>query len=67
MDHSGLYIYACICLGKNDCEVFISTPLYLEEGDYFLEDEFVAADGAFESDGGLKCSCKNPGNNEVRN
>jgi hypothetical protein len=50
---------------KNDCEVFTSSPLYLEEGDYFSEDEFVAADGAFEGDGCLKCSYKIPGNDEV--
>ncbi len=34
------------------------SPLYLSEGDYFLDDEFVAADGAFEGDGRLKCSYK---------
>jgi hypothetical protein len=66
MDHLGWYIFACICLGKNDHEVFTSSPLYLEEGDYFLEDEFLAADGAFEGDGRLKCSYKNPSNDEVK-
>jgi hypothetical protein len=64
-DHSGRYIYTCVCLGKNDCEVFTSSPLYLSEGDYFLDDEFVAAAGAFEGDCRLKCSYKNPGNDEV--
>jgi len=58
MDHSGQYIYACICLGKNGCEVFTSS--------YFWDDEFVAADGAFEGDGCLKWSYKNPGNDEVK-
>jgi hypothetical protein len=53
MDHSGHCIIACICLGKNDCEVFTGSPLYLKDGDFFLEDEFVAADGAFEGDGRL--------------
>jgi hypothetical protein len=38
----------------------------LSEGDYFLDDEFVAADGAFEGDGCLQCSYKNPGNDEVK-
>jgi len=66
MDHSGWYIYACICIGKNDRKVFTSSPLYLSEGYYFSDDEFVAADGAFEGDGCLKCSYKNPGNNEVK-
>jgi hypothetical protein len=28
-DHLGQYIFACICLGKNDHEVFTS-PLYLD-------------------------------------
>jgi hypothetical protein len=31
----------------NDNEVFISSPLYLQEGEYFSIDEFIAADGAF--------------------
>ena len=66
MDHSGQYIYARVCLGKIDREVFTSSPLYLSEGDYFSDDEFVAADGAFEGDGRLKCSYKNPGNDEVK-
>jgi len=55
-----------VCLGKNDREAFTSSPLYLSKGDYFLDDEFVAADGAFEGDGRLKCSYKNPGNDEVK-
>jgi len=66
MDHSGRYIFARICLGKNDCEVFTSSPLYLQEGEYFSVDEFVAADGAFEGDGRLRCSFKNPGNDEAK-
>jgi hypothetical protein len=66
MDHSGRYIFACICLGKNDHEVFTSSPLYLQEGEFFSEDEFVAANGAFEGDGHLHCSFKNPGNNEAK-
>jgi len=32
----------------------------------FFNDEFVAADGAFEGDGRFRCSCKNPGNDEVK-
>jgi hypothetical protein len=53
MDHSRCCIFARICLGKNDREVFTGSPLYLQEGDFFLEDEFVAADGAFKGDGHL--------------
>jgi hypothetical protein len=66
MDHSGCYIFARLCLGKNDHEVFTASPLYLQEGEFFLVDEFVASDGAFEGDGHLCCSFKNPGNNEVK-
>jgi len=53
-------------LGKNDREVFTRSPLYLQEGEFFSEDEFVAADGAFEGDGHLRCSYKNPGNDDVK-
>jgi hypothetical protein len=28
MDHSGHYIFACMCLGKNYCDVFTGSPLY---------------------------------------
>jgi hypothetical protein len=35
MDHSGCYIYVKVVLGKNDREVLISSPLYLQEGEYF--------------------------------
>ncbi len=66
MDHSGHYIFAPLCLGKNDCEVFTGSPLYLQEGEFFSEDEFVAADGAFEGDGCLCCIHKNPGNDDVK-
>jgi hypothetical protein len=39
------YIFARVCLGKNDQEVSYSSPLYLQEGNFFSDDEFVAADG----------------------
>jgi len=55
-----------LCLGKNDHEVFTASPLYLQEGEFFLVDEFIAANGAFEGDGHLCCSFKNPGNNEMK-
>jgi hypothetical protein len=51
MDHSGHYIYLCLTLGKNDREVLTSSPLYLQEGDFFSDGEFLVADGAFEGDG----------------
>jgi hypothetical protein len=53
-------------LGKNDRESFSSSLLYLQEGDYFSEDEVAAFDGAFKGDGHLRCSCKNPGNEKVK-
>jgi len=59
-------IFACICLGKNDGEVFTGSPLYLQEGEFFSDNEFVAADALFEGDGCLRCSFKNPGNNEAK-
>ena len=66
MDHSGRFIYARLCLGANDREVYTSSPLYLQEGNYFSEDEFVAVDGSFEGDGRLRCSYKNPGQDEIK-
>jgi hypothetical protein len=51
-------------LGKNDHEVFTGSPLYLQEGEFSPEDEFIAANGAFKDDGHLRCSFKNPGNDE---
>ena len=66
MDHSGRFIYARLCLGANDREVYTSSPLYLQEGNYFSEDEFVAVDGGFEGDGHLRCSYKNPGQDEIK-
>jgi len=66
MDQSGHYIFACLCLGKNDHEIFTGSPLYLQEGEFFLQDEFVAADGVFEGDGHLRCSYKNPRNDDIK-
>ena len=66
MDHSGWLIYARLCLGANDREVYNSSPLYLQEGNYFSEDEFVAVDSGFEGDGRLRCSYKNPGQDEIK-
>ena len=66
MDHCGCYIFAWVCSGKNDCKVLTGSPLYLQEGEFFSDDEFVAADGTFEVDGHLWCSFKNPGNDKVK-
>jgi len=66
MDHTGRYIFLCICLGKNDREVFTGSPLYLQEGQYFSDDQWVSCDGAFEGDGRFLCSYKNPGNDAIR-
>jgi hypothetical protein len=51
MDHTGRCIFLCICLGKNDREVFTGSPLYLQKGDFFSDNQWVASDGAFEGDG----------------
>ena len=53
-------------MGANDRDVYTSSPLYLQEGNYFSEDEFVAVDGGFEGDGRLRCSYKNPGQDEIK-
>jgi len=66
MDHSGRYTYLRLCLGKNDREVFTGSSLYLQEGNYFSDGEFLASDGGFEGDGCMKCSYKDPGNDEVK-
>jgi hypothetical protein len=50
MDHSDHYIYACVCLGKNDHKAFTSSLMKLQEGEYFSPNEFVATDGTFEGD-----------------
>jgi hypothetical protein len=38
----------------------------LHVGEYCSNDEFEAADGAFEGNGRFCCSYKNPGNDEVK-
>jgi hypothetical protein len=49
--------------GKNDREDFSGIPLYLREGEFFSDIQWVLSDGAFEGDGCFICSYKNPGNN----
>jgi hypothetical protein len=51
--------------GKDDREVFTSSLPYLQHGDYFSCDEFLGLDRGFESDGCLRCSYKNPANDEI--
>jgi hypothetical protein len=53
-------------LEKNDREVLTSSPLYLNEGDYFSDGEFLAADGGFEGDGVLRSSYNIVGNDRNR-
>jgi hypothetical protein len=66
MDHSGHSIYAQVCLGKDNCEVFTSSLLYFQEGECFSPNDFTAAAGVFEGDGFVQCSYKNLGNDEVK-
>jgi hypothetical protein len=62
IDHSGRFIFVRVSLGNNDREVYTTSPLYLDEGAFFSNGEFVAADGGFEGDGRFICSYKNPDN-----
>jgi hypothetical protein len=66
MDQTGRYIYVRVCLGNNDREVLTGSPLYLQEIDYFSDEEFVASDGGFDGDGRFRCSYRNPGNDPVK-
>jgi hypothetical protein len=66
MDHTGRFTFVRLALGSNDREMLTSSPLYLQEGEYFSEGEFVAADGGFEGDGRFKCSHKVPGNDPIK-
>ncbi len=66
-DYTGRFIYVRVALGKNVHEVLTSSPLYLQEARFFSDDEFAAAYGGFEGDGRLKCSYKNPGNDQQKN
>jgi hypothetical protein len=64
MDHTGRFIFLRLCLGKNDREVLTGSPLYLREGEFFSDNQWVASDGGFEGDGRFVCSHKNPGNDQ---
>jgi hypothetical protein len=64
IDHSGRFIFVRLSLGMNDREVYTTSPLYLCEGDFFSDGQFIASDGAFEGDGRFICSYKKPGNDE---
>jgi hypothetical protein len=66
MDHTGRFTFVRLALGSNDREMLTSSPLYLQEGEYFAEGKFIAADGGFEGDGRFKCSHMNPGNDPVK-
>ncbi len=48
MDHTGRYIFLLLCLGRNDREVFTGSPLYLREGEFFSDNQWISSDGAFE-------------------
>jgi hypothetical protein len=55
------FAFVRLPLRSNDREKLTITPMYLQEGEYFTERDFVAADGGFEGDGRFKCSHKNSG------
>jgi hypothetical protein len=45
------YIVLHVHLSKNNLEVFTGSPLYLCEGEFFSDNQWVSSDGAFEGDG----------------
>jgi hypothetical protein len=47
MIKDSLNIDVRVCLGCNDHDIFTSSPLYLNEGNCFCEDEFMSEDGRF--------------------
>ena len=59
IDRTGRIIFFRICLGNNDRECLTQSPLYLQQGLYFADDEWIASDGGFEGDGPFRCSYKN--------
>jgi hypothetical protein len=58
--YKGRFTFYQVSFGSNDREVYTSSPLYLEEGQYFSADQFVATDGAIEGNGRFLCSYKKP-------
>ena len=66
MDYTGRFIYVHCALAKNDRDMFTSTPLYMNAGEYFTPGEWMASDGGFEGDGPIRFSYKNPGANEEK-
>ena len=53
-------------MANNDRVALTGSPLYLFQGEYFEDDQFVASDGGFEGDGPFLCSFKNPGRNQYK-
>lgn len=66
MDFTGRYIYVDVALAKNDREMFTSSPLYLQEGQWFSDGQWIASDGGIDGDGPVRCSFKNPGDDIYR-
>jgi hypothetical protein len=62
IDFTGRYIYVDVGFGKNDRDYFTLTDLYVQEGAYFSEGEWLASDGGFVGDGPVRYSHNNPGN-----
>jgi hypothetical protein len=51
MDYTGHFIFLRVCSGKNDREVLTGSPLYLREGEFFSDNQWVASDGGSDGDG----------------
>lgn len=62
MDYTGRFIYVLVRLAKNDRDFFTSTPLYMQEGLWFDDGQYIASDGGFEGDGAVRYSYKDCGN-----
>ena len=61
-DFSGRIIYCAdnIQGRPNDRSSFTHLPLYMDQGLYFDDDQFVAVDGGFDGDGPLRSSFREP-------
>jgi len=60
IDRQGRFIYARLCLPTNDREALTSSPLYLQQGEYFTDGEWIATDGGFQGDEPHRASFDDP-------
>jgi hypothetical protein len=65
MDHTAQFIYVWMCLGRNDRRCLLVAHFICWKLN-FIDDEWASSDSAFDGDGSLLCSYKNPGNHPVK-